>query len=320
MDLLKAFISSVIPGMIAEREAARQGVDDTGLAQAWLFERDSASTKPLEDSYLDSLRESDVLVVIVGDTITPPVLKEYELARNLQIPILIFVRCVQTRPETVCGFLKSADLKYAEFDSPPQLRIQVRDAIRKHVLEIVKSGGSRTHGLGLIREKLGQMMKESNAVQIRPIVPSTCEDNIFHIRKVERDFLLAQKLSNQQSIAIPLGKVLDVYATGERAPFVVEINGRLQWIDPEERWKFLPEPPSAGDPFGLVKEVYMQQPRITRLVDELRARDHQLSWKWEHEAKAELGNSCAVIYNRDGRYLRQPGRPYNQVLVRSIKQ
>src|SRR5690348_6263489 len=107
MEPLKVFISSVmrrsLEDLSAEREAARAAIEQLDpIACAWAFENEPASTKRLRDSYLDEVKNCDLMVLIVGRYMTPPVRDEFDAARDHNKGILVFAKETSERePEAL---------------------------------------------------------------------------------------------------------------------------------------------------------------------------------------------------------------------------
>ena len=88
---LLVFISSVIAGMRAEREAAEAAIRAIPLSRPWVFEHSPASALPLAESYLRKVRECDIFVLLLGATLTDPVKQEVKTAQAAGKPLLVFL-------------------------------------------------------------------------------------------------------------------------------------------------------------------------------------------------------------------------------------
>jgi Domain of unknown function (DUF4062) len=104
VEPLKIFISSVMrrdkEDLSAEREAACTAIERLQpIASPWAFENEAASTKRLRDSYLDEVKACDLMVLIVGRSITAAVREEVQTARQ----------CPRNSPITPCEHSGSED-------------------------------------------------------------------------------------------------------------------------------------------------------------------------------------------------------------------
>ena len=107
---LHVFISSVISGMEAERRAVKAAAEAIPLTRPWLFEFSSASSLPLEESYLRAVRECDIFVLLLGDRVTDPVKAEVQTAAVGKKPQLVFL--ATSAPEEVIKYAQSLGVKY----------------------------------------------------------------------------------------------------------------------------------------------------------------------------------------------------------------
>jgi len=137
---LLVFISSVIAGMAAERQAAQDAIRAIPLARPWLFEFSSASSLPLAESYLRKVRECDIFVLLLGQAVTDPVKEEARMAREAGKPRLIFLDAAAT-PEVV-RYARSLGEKYATYTDAGDLAAKVAEAVGDELIR-----GYRDHRL-----------------------------------------------------------------------------------------------------------------------------------------------------------------------------
>lgn len=88
---LQVFVSSVIAGLEAERQAVRAAIQAIPVARPWLFEFSPASSLPLDESYLSKARACDIFVLLLKDQIRDPVRREVETAQAAGRPRLVFL-------------------------------------------------------------------------------------------------------------------------------------------------------------------------------------------------------------------------------------
>lgn len=89
---LKAFVSSTIGRDVQlARDQAAQILGKAPYLQPWVFEYTPASSEHLDDSYLRHVRESDVVIWLVGADTTEPVKKEIQEALSTQRRLWVFL-------------------------------------------------------------------------------------------------------------------------------------------------------------------------------------------------------------------------------------
>lgn len=88
--MLKVFISSVME-LADERETAKYAIKDLYFEPVMWEDFDPESNAP-PDVYRRKIIESDIVIFILGGTITKPVVEEYNTAREFGKPILIFFK------------------------------------------------------------------------------------------------------------------------------------------------------------------------------------------------------------------------------------
>ena len=137
---LAVFISSVISGMAAERQAAQAAIQAIPLTRPWLFEFSSASALPLAESYLSKVRECDIFVLLLSDKVTDPVKAEAQTAEEAGKPRLVFL--IDRAPDDVVTYAQSLGVKYATYQGPTDLGQKVAEAVGDELIT-----GYRRHGL-----------------------------------------------------------------------------------------------------------------------------------------------------------------------------
>jgi hypothetical protein len=319
MELLMVMISSVIDAMKLDREAARQGVTDSGVGKAWLFESELASNKALEDSYLDTARKCDVFILLVGGDTTEPVHKELDAAEANNRAVLVFVKSGSTSSESVVRFLKRIDRKYQPYESPAELRDLVRRTLIAHVVEAVKASRESGDAMSAVRERIRDLARRRVSVRIIPAIPHLRENDLYQALEVREGRLLVQKFGNNQLVPIPENRILAAYSEASGPNWCIDVNGRLQWTDPDQAWHFMPELPDPKDPYGYWREVAYEDAAVKQLEAFLQSRGTRTLWKVETKAKSGEGITFDLVYDRDGRYLRRLARPNYEVLVRVLR-
>lgn len=88
---LVVFVSSAMQELEYEREATEDALKELRLAP-WLFELLPAMNVSPSTPYLEAVRECDLFVMIVGQSLRQAVLREYEEAVRTAKPILVFAK------------------------------------------------------------------------------------------------------------------------------------------------------------------------------------------------------------------------------------
>jgi hypothetical protein len=146
---LVVFVSSVIAGLEAERQAVRAALQAIPLTRPWVFEFSPASSLPLAESYLSQVRACDIFLLLLGDRVTDPVKAEVETAQAADKPLLVLVG--QGAPGEVVSYAQSLGVKYATFASPEQLAAQAAEAAADELIT-----GYRRHQV--LRSDLGDVI------------------------------------------------------------------------------------------------------------------------------------------------------------------
>ncbi|MEE9236932.1 MAG: DUF4062 domain-containing protein [Thermoplasmata archaeon] len=139
MATVKVFISSLMSELGKERAIVEQAVAELDLLpnrfETWPAGPEDARTKSLAE-----VADSEIFVLILGSTISEPVLAEYEAARET-IPerILVFVKEVRRSPEAeeFLGRLRE-ECVYKTYGYPRKLASLVQRAIRSLMRNLLK--------------------------------------------------------------------------------------------------------------------------------------------------------------------------------------
>lgn len=114
------FVSSMINELSNERQAIRQAIQQIPLTKPWLFEFTPPSSENVDDSYLNKVKDCDIFLLIVGTSISLPVIHEFELANTIHKPCLIFLKDCD-RTEEAQSFVASIPFKWANFSTTEEL-------------------------------------------------------------------------------------------------------------------------------------------------------------------------------------------------------
>jgi len=129
---LLVFISSVIGGMAAERQAAQVAIQAIPLSRPWAFEHSPASSKPLAESYLSHVRGCDIFVLLLGAGVTDPVKAEVQTAQAAGKPLLVFLSA--QAPAGVADYARSLGVKYATYTDADSLAAALAEAVSDELI------------------------------------------------------------------------------------------------------------------------------------------------------------------------------------------
>jgi hypothetical protein len=131
---LMIFISSLIGELANERYTAKEALQAISLIRPWVFEYTPASVDPLEESYLSKVRECDLFIMLLAQNISESVLKEWQTAIVAGKPRLVFLKKGEQSPEAQ-AFVKTIDVKWAEFATTEELKRQVQGAVTDELIK-----------------------------------------------------------------------------------------------------------------------------------------------------------------------------------------
>jgi hypothetical protein len=126
---ITVFVSSRFDEFSQERVAIRKAVEDLPLTKTWLFEASPAAGETVFEIIRGKIAEADIFIVLLGEKFSEPVRFEYEVARALNKPTLVFIKETPTREEQQSEFIKQIPVKWATFRSPDDLAGLVRESI-----------------------------------------------------------------------------------------------------------------------------------------------------------------------------------------------
>jgi len=304
----RVFISSImnraIEDLTAERQAARAAVEHFApVTQAWAFEVEPASTKPLLASYLDEVKACDLFLLILGEHLTPPVNEEVGVARDYNKRMLVFCKDVPLRVPEADQLLRTLDCKYDRFTNAVELQDKIRRALGNHLLTLTQRDAAAGNQLGDRLARLRGFSKERRLVQILPTVPLP-QYNSFMVEEVSATKVRFQK-NGIADVHVPAERIEDVLETGEHEHPTVYLNGRLQWITVRQNWYFLPERPPAVDPLciGNGREVPRQVTLSAESQGWLKAYPLRFGW-----SNRENVPEREVFFDVDGYHLTSGGQ------------
>jgi hypothetical protein len=315
MEPLKIFVSSVmrtaIEDLSEERSVMCEAVEAfEGVARAWAFEKEPASTKPLRNSYVDEVKACDFLLLIVGRVVTPAVREEFETALDHGKPILAFVKNVTDREPEAIEVIRLLDAKYDTFTIAADLASKVRAALSQEILRRARGNGpAPSHESGDLAESLRALSRTRKPIRVTPLIPP-CEYDVFAVTDLKSGLLTLHKQSTDEDVAVPLSRVAELLPEAhDREPTLI-VNGRVQWLTLPSRWRFFREVPDSTDPLrlGVGRATGRDDPFIVGLNRLLAPKGQHVTWSLPPNVPARLANKThEVFYDDEGRYLVSSG-------------
>jgi hypothetical protein len=309
VEPLKVFISSVmrraLEDLSAEREATRLAIESWDpVAHAWAFENEPASTKRLRESYIDEVKTCDLMVLIVGKTMTPAVRDEVMAARAHDKGILAFAKAVAEKEPGAEEVFRLFDAKYERFTNAADLGPKVRRAVGLEIRRRAEPGSKTT--LGDHIASLRELKRIGAVIRITPMIPKSARD-LFRIADVNSDLLVLNKSGTGAQVTIPVPRVYELLNMGLGDAPLVGIDGRLQWITIRREWIFFPERPNPNDALhlGVPKEVDRRHSPLSALSQG----GYVFVWSRRDLLAGRMSDGThEVFYDDDGHYLQSVGQ------------
>ena len=120
---------------------------------------------------------------------------------------------------------------------------------------------------------------------------------------------MLRKFDSGRQVEIPKTFIEQIHNLGNNKPFLIQLNGRLQWVSAKRNFElFTEKPPGSASAYGIGKDV---DPSYVRHVSIL----GKSSFVRETRLPLLLSQGWYVYYDLDGSYLRLPGPDTNQILI-----
>ena len=170
------FISSSMGELKAEREAVWAEIDANPNWLPFAFEFDApASAKGARDLWLRELESTDVTVVLLWKTLGAWTKDEFDLSRELRIPVLVFIKLDETSPLRDSQGAFVADLENPEtlgtpkyFTSLEDLNESVSQSIQTALHDIVRDRNLSPEGETLGNMRVGTPTDQGFSVKEAP--------------------------------------------------------------------------------------------------------------------------------------------------------
>ena len=244
----RVFISSAINEFRTERQIAKADLPTAyPFLEIWVFEEEGASSASLEQSYQDPLERSDLVIFLLGEDVTAPVVAEIDSAIRHNKRTLLILRDVPHRTAALQDAIRKLDVKYASYSDIESFRGVLRSAIETELVSALQCPPQRFSSDPRYRV-LRNAFSQAAELRIEPLV-SPSSDNRFHIVELSGLEVKAQKTSSDHFVTIPLTSISEAVQDGNE--FTILVSGRIQWITSKGFYKLLPSPPK--DQFGVPK-------------------------------------------------------------------
>ena len=131
---IHVFISSAMDELKYEREKTALAICESGFIPIY-FEKFKPDEKPAQKMMIDELKKCHIYVGIFAEKYSEATIIEFEEAKNLGIPKMIFIKRVEKRETGLDDFIQKLKsekgLTYKPFETPQELEA----LLRAHLLE-----------------------------------------------------------------------------------------------------------------------------------------------------------------------------------------
>ncbi len=200
MRKIKVFISSKIEENEAERQRAKQIHPE--IFETFVFELETSSPKPVTRTCLDEVRESDIFVLILSKTLSQGVIDEYDCAKVLNIPMLVFIRKTE-KDDQLLDFIRnefksnpSQNPIYREFETAEEFFKLLTDSLLNFVV-------SRFYEISEFEDAINKLVAHSLIADFQPMERVEVKSPLELIKsapKTDPVLPLMSKISNEKSI------------------------------------------------------------------------------------------------------------------------
>lgn len=135
------------------------------------------------------------------------------------------------------------------------------------------------------------------------------------MHQLDKDVLSLLKASNEQTVEIPLRRVIDILPKTNESPAILELSGRVQFVTMANRWRFFPESDNGDSGHGLGKMSSPGDLQAKGIYADLDKNGIQYCWDWKSNLSDRLASGWKVFYDNDGRYLRYVVSPSEQIFL-----
>lgn len=136
---VKVYVSCVLNDLADEKLALKQTVRKLPLSVEWEFDFTSLSSGRLSDEYLDRVWDCDLYLILIGESISDTVKREYEVAVEAEKPMVALIKDVAHDAETTT-FIRNLKKKPRPrgFQSLEDLVYQVEAGVSDELIKCYK--------------------------------------------------------------------------------------------------------------------------------------------------------------------------------------
>ena len=124
--------------LTSAREIAIRTVCDFPFISPWFFEGTPASSESLPDNYLRKVRESDLVIWLVGNKTTEPVAQEINTCMSASIRLLVFMLPSESRDDITKNLIEKVRnvdyAKWREVESIDDLAEHIKKALCDEII------------------------------------------------------------------------------------------------------------------------------------------------------------------------------------------
>jgi Domain of unknown function (DUF4062) len=293
-------MNRTIDDLIAERQAAGLAVQQFApITTPWAFEEEPASSKQVEEFFLEGVKSCDLFVLILGKTVTAPVEQELTTAGDYGKPVLAFCKTTAELDLRATSLIRALPWKYDSFGDSAELREKLRQALGLELLRLIRGERSDLWRSGDRIARLRDLQRQGQRVRLAPMVPPTPLD-VFSIQSVDARTIMFSK-ANGQDLGVPAQRIAEVLDANQTENPLVLISGRLQWMSLKELWQFFPEPPPSDDYLGV--GYGKQHPAKDPAFDEeIRHTSYSTLFSNREQIATRKAEGWEVFFDHDGKH------------------
>ena len=284
---LLVFVSSVMDpkreDLTAERAAAKKAIEAfPPLTRAWRFEDSPASSESAGYVYLKKVEQCDVFVLVLGQAITRPVIREYWRARKHKKPRLVFLKkCARTPAVQKFIEIIRGEVKYAEFAQTNDLDRQIWQAVGALLIDGVRKYKLSANDIVILTGFLSQLPKLESLIQPAETPPAEDAPRV-HVLEPEKprtetpDSFFAPQFKygkdGKRMILIPAGEFLRGTSDADILEMTLRFGWQSEWFDDEK-----PQRRIYLDAY-YIAETPVTNEEYKKFVD---ATGHRVPWDWD---------------------------------------
>lgn len=188
----RVFVSSVVRGFEAMRQAARRGIEAAGLEPVLVNEDSPSRPDSPRNACLDEIESSDIFVLILGERggSTAPsgklvIEEEYEHARLKGLPILLFLQNVERDNDATRLAERASDYVDGHLRRTFQDENELEEVVREAVRAQGKLLKTRTISGDDLKTDLGDARVRHDHASLRVVLAPERDEEVIGIVRLE---------------------------------------------------------------------------------------------------------------------------------------